>query len=197
MIGIHRDIMDLPDYFDICQELTSEYQKTGQSFCQYSRGNITGDVCWDDSAFASINKAPFFVNRDGVNEYLPEQLAMTGELECCRFKTDSRPYQYLQRTLGLRYMVADVNVQQPGHVVGVHADHFRSLSKLVDNMRSEDIRRYVIFLEDQQIGQSFMVGLESMSWHANDIVEFPWYALHATANASLVPKRLITVSGVK
>jgi hypothetical protein len=41
-----------------------------------------------------------------------------------------------------------------------------------------------------------MVGLESLSWHAGDVVEFPWYALHATANAGLSTKRLIFVAGV-
>jgi hypothetical protein len=107
---------------------------------------------------------------------------------------------YLKKLLGLRILFATRNYQEPGQVVGTHCDHFRSLvrakAEYNETLYPKEIHRFAVFLENQEIGHSFMVGLESLSWHAGDVVEFPWYALHATANAGLSTKRLIFVAGV-
>lgn len=195
--GSHASIMDREDYFDICQSLTDQHRG---SFALYQRGLFDYKAEWTDADFGLNYKRKFFTNRDGVNEYTEEQRAVPGVLECTYLADDGALMTYLKEKLGFKHLFATLNHQEPGHVVGVHADHFRTLVRVKaeagKTLTPGEIHRFVVFLDDQQIGHSFMVGLESLNWRAGDVVEFPWYALHATANAGLTTKRLISVAGV-
>jgi hypothetical protein len=192
----HTNIMNREDYFDLCRDLTNQHNG---SFATYHRGLFDYTKPWSDDDLGPILNRKFFTNRDGVNEYTEAQLAVPGVLEST-FLSNGNMMAYLKELLGLRILVAARNYQEPGQVVGTHSDHFRALvrAKTENNeiLYSRDIRRFAVFLDDQEIGHSFMVGLESLSWYAGDVVEFPWYALHATANAGLSTKRLIFVAGV-
>jgi hypothetical protein len=193
----HADIMDREDYFDICKSLTEQHVG---SFALYRRGLFNYNAEWTDADFGFNYKRKFFTNRDGVNEYTEEQRAVPGVLECTYLSEDGALMTYLKEILGFRHLFATLNHQEPGHVVGVHSDHFRTLVRVKAEagkvLTPGEIHRFVVMLDDQQIGHSFMVGLESLTWRAGDVIEFPWYALHATANAGLTTKRLISVAGV-
>lgn len=193
----HRDLMNREDYFDICCNLTKQKQT---NFATYHRKLFDCSRQWDSQDFGRSINQNFFTNRDGVNEYTKEQLAVPGILSCTYLNANGTMLAYLRELLGLRLLFATLNLQEPGQVVGTHSDHFRSLIRIVDEhnetLYPNDIHRFAVFLDDQEIGHSFMVGLESLNWQAGDVVEFPWYALHATANAGLTTKRLIVVAGI-
>ena len=59
----------------------------------------------------------------------------------------------------------------------------------------KNMRRYVWFLQDWQCGWMFNVGRQFITWKKGDLVQWPWYMPHATANASEDDRHLLTLIG--
>lgn len=200
---LYSEIVDREDHFHLCAELTKEHTLSREPEYWKLPGLFPTEVVYDPELDVARHfDQKFFINRaDGVEEYTLAQRQIEGNLECVYFAPQSAMFQRIKNWLGLREMFTCLNIQQPGNVVGVHADHFRTLTRILDSkgesITPAAIHRYAIFLEDQEIGHSFMIGHSHVTWSAGEVVEFPWYTLHATANASVVPKRLIFVAGVK
>ena len=96
-------------------------------------------------------------------------------------------------------LVLNLHIQEPGTMIGYHVDYNRSLFRdypeksrtlLIKNMR-----RYVWFLQDWQCGWMFNVGRQFITWKKGDLVQWPWYMPHATANASEADRHLLTLIG--
>ena len=48
---------------------------------------------------------------------------------------------------------------------------------------------------NRQPGQMFNVGRQFVTWKRGDVVQWPWYMPHATANASNIDRHLLTLIG--
>jgi hypothetical protein len=63
--------------------------------------------------------------------------------------------------------------------------------------QAEDKHRYIVFLQDQQPGQIFQVGEEYVTWKAGDIMGFPWYMPHCTANCGAPDRYILSIIGLR
>ena len=112
-------------------------------------------------------------------------------------------HESVREYFGLEYCDIVINHQEPGKVVGMHHDGHRSLicgrmpESEAAKLHPSDIKKYVVFMEDQKPGHMFQWGTECYSnWKAWDIVNFTWYVPHGTANVGNVPRTLFVVAGV-
>lgn len=90
-------------------------------------------------------------------------------------------------------------IQKPGNCAPVHVDYNRDFLSYnegkLDNLLAKDIKKYVWFLEDQEIGQMWAIGRDNISWKAGDVYQWPWYMPHATANSSNSDRKLLIICG--
>ena len=106
------------------------------------------------------------------------------------------------------------NAQPPSQMIGNHTDGYKSFFDSVlgaditpdsyKNVRWErkyeidEIKRYIIFLDDWTEGQVFMTGKDAIvDWKAGDVFSFEWYIPHSTANASTKTRNLLVVTGIE
>lgn len=119
-------------------------------------------------------------------------------LQVCEI-TDSSLVTFFKATLKVKNVFIRSIVQEPGRVVATHVDYNRGLfgknRESLKDICAKDIYRYVCFLEDQQIGQMWALGRNSLEWKAGDIYQWPWYVPHATANASDYDRQLLIIVG--
>lgn len=110
--------------------------------------------------------------------------------------------QLVRKTLNLEYSHVIVNKQVPGTVARVHFDINKGFfnnslpEQMANGVNPTQVKKFVWFLEDQHPGQMFMLGNSYLSWHAFDCFEWPWYMLHATANASEVKRTAMIITGI-
>lgn len=115
---------------------------------------------------------------------------------------DDKNSKLIRKKLGLKYSHIFVNLQNPGTVARVHFDINKGFfinalpDDLANSLTPEKVRKFVWFLEDQQPGQMFMMGNSYLRWKAFDCFEWPWYMLHATANASEVNRTAMIITGI-
>lgn len=95
-------------------------------------------------------------------------------------------------------------IQSPGKMHPQHTDLNRELSCIIaandlnDKVKVKNIRKYIVYLEDWAHGQVFMLGRQACTnWQKGDIISFPWFMPHSTANAGLVDRPLMFISGVE
>lgn len=117
---------------------------------------------------------------------------------------ESEPMQQLKQALNLDVIHCIQQTQLPGHMVGEHIDAHRSLARiLVDKgldtkVTRKHIRKYIVMLDDWYTGQAFLCGRHAyMNWRKGDVVTFPWYMPHSTANGGFHPRPLLFVTGVE
>ena len=58
------------------------------------------------------------------------------------------------------------------------------------------IKRFQIFLYDQEVGHFMSVGNTPLVWKKGDVVQFDHRIPHATANSGFTPKALAVLEGV-
>ena len=81
-------------------------------------------------------------------------------------------------------------------VSGVQMDLFDQDKEFV-YFTTSDLKKYIIFLKDWVLGQIFMFPKSNITkWKKFDVISFPWYMYHATANTSHQNKELLLVTGV-
>jgi len=110
---------------------------------------------------------------------------------------DFSRYPTLQRmtdVFALEPVKSKLHVQFTGESLNLHIDKLYDLDADPNN-----VIRIMIMLQDWEPGQFLMYGNQMFDrWRAGDIHTFDWQNLpHATANASLTPRPMLVVTGVK
>lgn len=124
------------------------------------------------------------------------------ELGIHYFDLNSQVSKQINKYFGFDYSGVQVNLQLPGKLTPVHCDRTRTMfEKLLpisysQTVTPERVKKYIIFCDDQEIGQTFAIGTSYVKWHKGTVIEMPWYMPHATANCSNKLRRLIFVVGI-
>ncbi len=95
-------------------------------------------------------------------------------------------------------------IQLPGALVAHHRDFNRGLStKLLNQgidhlVKVSNIRKYIVYLDDWALGQVFMCGRHAYTnWKKGDVMSFPWFMSHSTANTGVCPRPILFIAGVE
>ena len=110
---------------------------------------------------------------------------------------DFSQYPVLQQmtdVFALESVKSKLHVQFTGESLNLHIDKLYDLDADPNN-----VIRIMVMLQDWEPGQFLMYGNQMFDrWRAGDIHTFDWQNLpHATANASLTPRPMLVVTGVK
>ena len=119
------------------------------------------------------------------------------------FRKGDRGLEEVRQLLDLDYCDVTLNMQSPGNQVGVHVDLNRNLflnffPEETKESTVSELRKYIVFLQPWNIGQVFCLGASALTqWTQGDVIEFPWYMPHYTANCSKVDRSILFIAGVK
>lgn len=84
--------------------------------------------------------------------------------------------------------VGRINCSIPGSTTRQHFDYeihvVKYYQELVKQIKNKHVSHRLMFLQDQQPGQTFNFGKQSVEWKAGDTFSFPWYMIHGGANKS-------------
>jgi len=107
----------------------------------------------------------------------------------------------IRQVCGLSEARVAVNLQKPGNFIPAHCDKNRTFVKSIADRSStldwSDIQRFFYFFDDQAPGQFVQLGRTQIQWRAGDMIRWPYYLQHATANASYQPRKMLTIIGVR
>ena len=105
---------------------------------------------------------------------------------------------WMVKKFNLKLVKSSLMCQMPGKVNPLHFDAYVQLRKdfKLNESEFENIRRYIIFLEDKLPGQFFCFGETDIRWEKNDIYTWESGIYHATANSSFEKRVIINVTGV-
>jgi len=97
-------------------------------------------------------------------------------------------------------IVANIHVQQPGHVFPFHFDNLitvRGKKAILDDGEAERYGRVEVMLRDWEYGHIWGVGNTYWTnWHKGEIMYHPWHNVpHGTANAGRYPRINLQVTG--
>lgn len=112
-------------------------------------------------------------------------------------------FQVIKSKLKLKIMRMTLHIQQPGKIIPIHYDRNRTLlTENMDYMRQNqlgytDIKKFIYFFDDRDVGHFFGVGNSTIDWKAGDMIEFPWFMPHGTANVSKKPRHILSIAGCK
>jgi hypothetical protein len=104
-------------------------------------------------------------------------------------------------TMPIKHPVFTLNIQPPGSTVPAHEDTWRiwydKHPELAKQYTFEDTVFFLVFLEDQQVGQTFSAGSQMIGWSKGSVIQLPYYCQHATSNAGFQNKMLVQCLGIK
>lgn len=108
-------------------------------------------------------------------------------------------WKAMEDLIGFEQSVAKVQIQLTGDCMNVHVDKMDGHYRDVPEDQWDTIGRISIMLTDWEPGQFWNFGNYNYShWRAGDFFEFDWrHVPHGTANSSLKPRVIMTVSGIK
>jgi hypothetical protein len=108
-------------------------------------------------------------------------------------------WQAMSDMIGFDQCTAKVQIQLTGDCMNVHVDKMDSHYRDVPRDKWDTIGRVSIMLTDWEPGQFWNFGNFNYSqWRAGDFFTFDWrHVPHGTANSSLKPRVIMTVSGIK
>lgn len=188
------------------KELTDElYAKHKERF----HGDYTyiGNLQFDFEYFINLEKTKktFYFSNNPEEEKRRETFKNNNLVSVWASDHDEK-FDVVQQYLELKFVNWASQYLPAGHLIGLHHDVnyktiYNPLSELrnIDNDYIDDINNiYIVFLQDWQMGQVFMIGRDCVTqWRAGDIISFPWYMAHATANASLKDRHILYMAGSK
>lgn len=173
------------------------WEKEGRPSYEY-QGNMKFE--WPDMDLPT--ETPFLTDWEDEPEENGIAAADVSILQQAQLAPDHEFAKEMADYFGLRYNFVALNELKTGRMMGTHVDRHRKLvfkhipREAAENIQPDEKKRYVVFKEDQQIGQMFQVGEEFITnWKAGDIFSFDWYVPHATANASNYDRHLVSVVG--
>jgi hypothetical protein len=109
-------------------------------------------------------------------------------------------HKQIRQDLDLSHARVLLNIQQPGKFVPPHLD--RNAAFINDVLKDReieswlDVKRWIYMWEDQRPGEFFRIGDTDFRWKAGDLIQFPFYQLHGTANAGHVQRPSLSIIGV-
>jgi len=196
-------LSDKSKFLDLCDELNSQH--TGPDY----------RVLWNKK----IDIPEYDLSRDVYFEYGDKPNDLPGD-ETTSFFMDEKDKpknavldrhilkdgdpikDRFEKELGLKASRMMMNVQKPGSHVPPHSDRGKSFlleckdKGLTDGLEWLDIKRYIYFLQDRQMGQFFQVGDSQLDWKAGDLCQFPMFKVHTTANAGRHVRHVLAITGV-
>lgn len=108
-------------------------------------------------------------------------------------------WQKMPDLIGFDRCVAKLQIQLTGDCTNVHVDKMDFHYADIPKTEWDTIGRLIIMLTDWEPGQFMNFGNYNHSrWRAGEISTWDWrHVPHGTANSSLKPRVLMTVSGIK
>lgn len=89
-----------------------------------------------------------------------------------------------------------VMLQGPGQMFPLHYDRYKSEMYSVDPDKENRVRRWMIMLEDQQLGQCLFMRNQSLSWRAGDVLAWEHSGVpHGSANFGYWPRYSVRITG--
>ena len=83
-----------------------------------------------------------------------------------------------------------------GDILPVHSDHYISYKKMFNILKSEDVKRAIVFLEVWKSGHYFEIDGKSISnWQKGDYVFWTGEAPHMAANFGIEPRYTMQITG--
>jgi len=107
----------------------------------------------------------------------------------------------IKEILKLDYARSMVNTQLTGNIIPPHTDknswmmNYLIDQKVVDNYKWTDIKRYFYFYDDQKYGQMMMMGNQMVKWKKGDMIEYPFWMKHTSANAWYQARPILSITG--
>jgi len=160
-------------------------------------GNFTIDL----SLFPTGNLQPVWDSdlhkyNKNLDNYQKQQ-----SLKVNKYNEPSEQCRHISSILHLKHCHIACNTQPPNGIVGMHTDMNRSFTHFCKEnsieLTTQNIKKYIIFLEDWQIGQTFMIGSQTYTdWKKFDCISWPWYMPHATCNASNTERKILFIVGI-
>ena len=122
-------------------------------------------------------------------------------LDRLEIKINHPVHKQICQVCGLSEARVAVNVQKPGNFIPVHIDKNRTFIKSIADRTPpanwSDIQRFFYFFDDQEPGQFVQLGNTQIQWRAGDMIRWPYYLRHATANASYKSRKMLSIIGIK
>jgi hypothetical protein len=182
---------------EFAAEAYSIHKQLGLSDSEYIKNEKFCDFHIDQQ---QVKKDKFDLVIDNIAKPRPMGIE-NSEIDIFEFGQESKVTDFIKKTLELKACLPAHNLQVPGKIYSTHVDYnrtfFRYLAKeQVQNNKAKDIKKFIWFLEDQAIGQFIAVGRDCLVWKAGDIVSWPWYMPHGTANASSQNRPIVMICGV-
>lgn len=192
-----HDMLESGNLETLASEAYSLHQQLNLSDSQYIKNQ---KFCDFEIDYNQVEKDRLKPVRDGIERPIPRG-AENAELDVFRFGTEGQVVEFVKQSLNLKLCLPIHNLQVPGKIYSVHIDYNRVLFRLFAKEQTQDIvakgiKKFIWFLEDQCTGQFFGVGRECLTWKAGDIVSWPWYMPHGTANASSQDRPIIMICGI-
>jgi hypothetical protein len=105
----------------------------------------------------------------------------------------------LCKLLNLSTLNVDIRMQnqKPGEMVGLHLDGYKHHVFNLPVEKEYLVVRYAIFLEDQQLGQTWFINKDFLHWRKGDV--FTWdqsTVPHGTANIGFHDRPVLVVTGM-
>ena len=191
-----HDVMVNEELDTVCHRCFEEHkQNTDKDF--WLVDNITPPVLDVDKSTLDPKKEFFARNNGGYDrKVIPfgDSRMLIQELD-----RQGEATSMVKKQFGCEELVLYLHIQEPGTMISYHVDYNRSLFRdypeKSKTLQIKNMKRWVWFMQDQQIGQMFMVGRKCLHWKAGDVYQWPWYMPHATANASPHDRHILTLIG--
>lgn len=200
------DMITKDDGFEkIAYELSRQYMLTHDLDYSFVK-NISVDLEYFKSLSPTPENPLRYETGSFQKEYPQEVLELykNHRLEVAFPDYESDVISKLKKDLDIEDLYCRYQIQQPGNVVVEHVDLNRRFStKLVEKginkqVKVKNIKKYIVFLEDWAHGQVLMSGRHAwLGWKAGDVITFPWFMYHSSANAGVKSRALLFITGMK
>ena len=193
--------MDLISNVDELTRISKEVWKNNHDHDEYS---YTNKLQFDYTEILKLEPTlvPFHTpNISGLGQTTHDGMMRNNDIGRHEFDPSHPIHTALQEKFNITHTQVYLNLQHPGDVCGIHIDKYRSHFTLgkydLTKLRTKDIYSGVVFLQDWEVGQTFMTGRSNITdWQSGDSYTFPWYVPHGSANASAKSRYLLQFVGV-
>jgi hypothetical protein len=192
---------DLAQFQALCDQLNREHQGPDCEIIWNKKIDIPEYKLNPDVYFEYGEKKNDFPGSE-TKSFFREDQPKDAVLDRHILKEDDPTKKRFEQELGLKHSRMMMNVQKQGKHIPPHSDRGKSFllecreKGLTDDLEWLQIKRYIYFLEDRQVGQFFQVGNTQLDWKAGDMCQFPMFKVHTTANAGPHTRHVLAITGV-
>jgi hypothetical protein len=167
----------LGDWQEQIQNVIDQAKPLNWSNRRQSTGRPAGDVEAEEQDLIKAGADPKLTIYRGLGDF-----------------TDAPICQQMTGFFVLKDPKPKLHVQFTGEMLNIHIDKLYDLDADPDN-----VIRIMVMMQDWEPGQFIMYGNQMFDqWRAGDVHTFDWRNTpHATANASLSPRPMLVITGVK